>query len=93
MTDAFNPAKPEQLHEDWDAVTAAIERVHAALTRMREYDGLGPAEPEASREHDELREHIADLIEVGASFDLVQTILNKRTLARRRKPRRVRRGR
>jgi hypothetical protein len=79
----FDPKRP-RLHEDWEAVTVAIERVHAALTRMREYDGLGPAEPEASREHDELRERIVDLIEVGASYDLLQDILDKRRKRRGR---------
>jgi hypothetical protein len=53
---------------------------------MREYDDLEA--DEAGREHEELRQHIADLIEVGASFDLVQNILNKRALARRKRPRR-----
>jgi hypothetical protein len=83
--DSFDPTRPDHSHEDWEAVTAAIERVHASLTRMREFDGLEAHTPvdESAREHDALREHIAALIEVGASLDNVRAILDERALARR----------
>jgi hypothetical protein len=81
--DAFDPAHPENQHDDFPAVMRAVEKAAATLARVREYDGLEAA-ADAERERLELYQHIADLIECGAVCYDVNQILGERGLARKR---------
>ncbi len=82
--DPFDPAMPDLPHYDYPAVLRAVENIVMSFDRMRQFEGLEAA-PEASTERAELYQHIADLIEVGASFDLVEAILSERREQRRQR--------
>jgi hypothetical protein len=74
--------KPEHRfpHDDFPALASAVDQVTAALARVRDDDG----EPDPDASHAELWERLADLIEVGRTYDDVNTILSQRILAARR---------